>query len=69
MENHADETAELLATYGDDALELISKYKDNAFEFARRAEKQGINPLEILSNPPLEGQSLEGWLLKITDPK
>jgi hypothetical protein len=67
IQNHADETAELLETYGDDGLRLIELYKDDAYNFVKRAEKLGKNPLDILTNPPLDGQTLEGWLLDIDD--
>jgi len=68
IESHSDEAAELIGTYGDDAIRLIELYKDDTFDFVKLAEKQGINPVDILYDPPIDDQSLEGWLLKITDP-
>ena len=47
----------------------IKLYKDDAYDFIKLAEKQGINPVNILLNPPKPDQSLEGWLLGIASPK
>jgi hypothetical protein len=62
---NSDETAQLTAKYGDDAYKLIAAYKDEAFDFVKVAEKRGIDPTDVLRNPPKPGQSLEGWMLGI----
>jgi hypothetical protein len=66
---NSDEAKELIAKYGDDGYDLIASYKDEAFDFVKRAEKLGVDPRDILRNPPLPGQSLEGWMLGIDNPQ
>ncbi|MBN2118143.1 MAG: hypothetical protein JW730_16320 [Anaerolineales bacterium] len=66
---YGDDGVAVLQKYGDDAVDLITRYKDDTFDFVKRAEKLGVNPTDILDNPPLPGQTLEGWLLKIDDPR
>jgi hypothetical protein len=58
---------DLMTTYGDDAFELMTTYGDEAIGFVNNAKILGVNPIDILENPPKSGQSLNGWLLKIDD--
>jgi hypothetical protein len=48
---------------------LKDKYGEQVVEkFIPFCEKYGIDPSEVLSRPPADGQSLFGWALNITDP-
>ena len=48
---------------------LRSKYGDEMVDrFLPFCERYGINPYEVLTRPPAEGQSLIGWGLDIIDP-
>jgi hypothetical protein len=68
IQKYGDDGVALLQRYGDDGVELISKHGADAIDFVKRAEKLGINPTDLIDNPPLPGQSLEGWMLNIDDP-
>jgi len=59
----------VISKYGDNGVALLQTYGDDAVKFVKRAEKLGVDPVEILDNPPLPGQTLEGWLLKIDNPE
>jgi hypothetical protein len=67
IKEHGTPAVNLMTTYGDDAIEIAETYGNNAIGFMTNAQNLGIDPTEILSNPPEPGQSLNGWLLKITD--
>jgi hypothetical protein len=59
LEQVSEETAQLIAT-------LTEKYgKETVGKFIPFCEKYGINPYDVLSRPPAEGQSLIGWGLGI----
>ena len=64
---YGDDGIAILMKYGDDAIDLVARYKDDSFKFVKRAEKLGVNPTDVLDDPPLSGQTLEGWLLGIDD--
>jgi hypothetical protein len=68
IQKYGDDGVALLQRYGDDGVELISKHGADAIDFVKRAEKLGINPTDLIDNPPLPGQSLEGWMLNIGAP-
>jgi hypothetical protein len=67
--SYGDDGVVALQKYGEDAIGLIAQYKDEAIDFVKRAEKLGVDPTDVLDNPPLPGQTLEGWLLDIDDPQ
>lgn len=49
---------------------LTEKYgADQVEKFLPACERYGIDPYDVLTNPPSEGQSLVGWVLGISDPK
>ena len=54
------------ARYGDEGVEVLKEFGP---DFVARSERLGVDPTEILVRPPADGQSLEGWLLGITNPR
>ena len=70
----AEETIEeTLKQVNEEAAQLISslteKYGDEMVaRFLPLCEKYGINPYDVLTRPPTEGQSLIGWVLGIENP-
>ena len=70
----ADETVEeALEQVNEEAAKFISslteKYGDEMVaRFLPLCEKYGINPYDVLTRPPSEGQSLIGWVLGIENP-
>jgi hypothetical protein len=65
MDQDGKARLDIVQAYGKDGTALLERYGDEAVDFVRRAEKLGINPTDVLENPPLPGQTLEGWMLNI----
>ena len=62
LEQASEETAQLISS-------LTEKYGDDMVaRFLPLCEKYGINPHDVLTRPPTEGQSLIGWVLGIKNP-
>jgi hypothetical protein len=63
LEESSEKTAKLIRS-------LREKYGDEMVDkFLPFCEKYDINPLEVLTRPPAEGQTLIGWGLGIESPK
>jgi hypothetical protein len=61
---HGPEVVSAFGRYGDDGVSVVEEFGS---DFLRRSEKLGVDPTEVLTRPPSEGQTLEGWLLGIAD--
>jgi hypothetical protein len=64
---------ETLEQVNRDALQVLSTLteqygEDTVARFLPLCDKYGINPADVLSKPPAEGQSLIGWVLGIDNP-
>jgi len=64
---------EILGLVDEETAQLINNLRvqhgdEMAGIFLPLCEKYGINPHDILTRPPTEGQSLIGWVLGIEDP-
>lgn len=66
---HKDDAVKIIRDYGKNGIKLLKTYSNNAVDFVKRSERLGINPTNILDNPPLPGQTLEGWMLGIDNPE
>ena len=67
VEKFGNEALYVIQTYGDNGVALFQHYGEDVVDFVKWAEKLNINPADVLDDPPLPGQTLEGWLLKIVD--
>ena len=61
---HGPDVVTAFARHGDEGVAVVEDY---GVDFVRRSEKLGVDPTEVLNRPPAEGQTLEGWLLGITN--
>lgn len=58
---------DIIRTHGDEGILLLTLYGDNAVDFMKRAQTFGVDPTGVLGDPPLPGQSLNSWLLGISN--
>jgi len=69
LQTYGRDAIPILKAHGNDAIRVIALYKDEGVDFLRRAGTLGIDPTDVLDNPPLPNQTLEGWTLGIENPE